>query len=53
MASPPIIVNTPDNEVLNFKQREGENLKMLGIEFAMLKIALLKSNLLPFFAIFT
>ena len=27
MASPPIIVNTPDNEVLNFKQREGENLK--------------------------
>ena len=27
MASPPIIVSTPDNEVLNFKQREGENLK--------------------------
>ena len=27
MASPSIIVNTPDNEVLNFKQREGENLK--------------------------
>ena len=27
MASPPIMVNTPDNEVLNFKQREGENLK--------------------------
>ena len=54
MASSPIIVNTLDNEVLNFKQREGENLKMLGIEFAMLKIDLLKSNLLPFFfAIFT
>ena len=27
MASPPIIVSTTDNEVLNFKQREGENLK--------------------------
>ena len=27
MASPPILVNTPDHEVLNFKQREGENLK--------------------------
>ena len=27
MASPSIIVSTPDNEVLNFKQREGENLK--------------------------
>ena len=27
MASPPIIVNTPGNEALNFKQREGENLK--------------------------
>ena len=27
MASPSIIVNTPDHEVLNFKQREGENLK--------------------------
>ena len=27
MASPPIIVNTPDNEVLNFKQRKGENFK--------------------------
>ena len=27
MVSPPIIVNTPDHEVLNFKQREGENLK--------------------------
>ncbi len=27
MASPPIIVSTPDHEVLNFKQREGENLK--------------------------
>ena len=27
MASPPIIVSTPNNEVLNFKQREGENLK--------------------------
>ena len=27
MASPPIIVNTPNNEVLNFKQREGENFK--------------------------
>ena len=27
MASPPIIVNSPDHEVLNFKQREGENLK--------------------------
>ena len=27
MASPPIIVSTPDNEVLNFKQREGENSK--------------------------
>ena len=27
MASSPIIVNTPDNEVPNFKQREGENLK--------------------------
>ena len=27
MASPPIIVSTPDHEVLHFKQREGENLK--------------------------
>ena len=27
MASPSIIVSTPENEVLNFKQREGENLK--------------------------
>ena len=27
MASPPILVSTRDNEVLNFKQREGENLK--------------------------
>ena len=27
MASPTIIVNTPDHEVLTFKQREGENLK--------------------------
>ena len=27
MASPSIIVSTPDREVLNFKQREGENLK--------------------------
>src|SRR3989337_626833 len=27
MASPSIIVSTPDHEVLNFKQREGENLK--------------------------
>ena len=27
MDNPPIIVNTPDNEVLNFKKREGENLK--------------------------
>ena len=27
MPSPPIIVNTPDHEVLNFKQRKGENLK--------------------------
>ena len=27
MASPPIIVSTPGNEILNFKQREGENLK--------------------------
>ena len=27
MASPPIIVSTPDHEVLNLKQREGENLK--------------------------
>ena len=27
MASPPVLVSTPDNEVQNFKQREGENLK--------------------------
>ena len=27
MASPHIVVNTPDHQVLNFKQREGENLK--------------------------
>ena len=27
MVSPPIIVSTPDNVVINFKQREGENLK--------------------------
>ena len=27
MASPSIIVSTPDHEVLNFKQRQGENLK--------------------------
>ena len=27
MASPSIIVSTPDHEVLNFKQREGENIK--------------------------
>ena len=27
MASPSIIVSTPENEVLNFKQRLGENLK--------------------------
>ena len=27
MASPPIVINTPDHEVLNFKQREGEHLK--------------------------
>jgi len=27
MASPSIIVSTPDPEVINFKQREGENLK--------------------------
>ena len=44
---------SPENEVLNFIQRERENLKMLGIEFAMLKIDLLGSNLLLFsFAIF-
>ena len=27
MASPPILVITPEHEILNFKQREGENLK--------------------------
>src|SRR3989337_3486609 len=27
MASPPTTVSTPESEVLNFKQREGENLK--------------------------
>ena len=27
MASPPIIVSTPDNELLNYKRRKGENLK--------------------------
>ena len=27
MASPPIIIITPEHEVLNFKQREGENFK--------------------------
>ena len=27
MASPPVIVSTPDNEVLNVKQRERETLK--------------------------
>ena len=27
MSSPPIIVSTPANEVINFKQREGENQK--------------------------
>ena len=27
MASPTIIINTPNNEVLTFKQMEGENLK--------------------------
>ena len=27
MASPSIIISTADNEVLNFKQMEGENLK--------------------------
>ena len=27
MASSPIVVSTPEHEVLNFKQREGENLK--------------------------
>ena len=27
MASPPIVVSTPDSEFLNFKEREGEILK--------------------------
>ena len=27
MASPPILVVAPEHEILNFKQREGENLK--------------------------
>ena len=27
MSSPPILVITPEYEILNFKQREGENLK--------------------------
>ena len=27
MASPPILVITPEHEILNWKQREGENLK--------------------------
>ena len=27
MASPPILAHTPEHEILNFKQREGENLK--------------------------
>ena len=27
MASPPILILTPEQEILNFKQREGENLK--------------------------
>ena len=27
MASPPILVITPEHEILNFKQREGKNLK--------------------------
>ena len=27
MASPPILIITPEHEILNFKQREGENLK--------------------------
>ena len=27
MASPPTLVITPEHEILNFKQREGENLK--------------------------
>ena len=27
MASPPIIISAPYDKVLNFKQREGENLK--------------------------
>ena len=49
MATPPIIVSTPDHEVLNFKRREGENLKDACIEIAMLKKDLLGSNLLPFF----
>ena len=33
MASPSIIVSTPDHEVLNFKQREGENLKYAWYRF--------------------
>ena len=50
MASPPIIVNTPDNEVLNFKQREGENLKDAWYRICnALKLDPLESNLLPFF----
>ena len=27
MASPPILVITPEHEILNFQQREGQNLK--------------------------
>jgi len=27
MASPPILIITPEHEILNFKQREGENLQ--------------------------
>ena len=49
MASPSIVIGTPESQVLNFKQRGEKIKKMLGIEFAMLRIYLLVSNPLRYF----
>ena len=53
MASSSLVATTAENKVLNFKQKGGENLKMLGIGFVMLIIDQHVSNPPPsFFTIF-
>ena len=48
MASSSLVKITPENKVLNFKQRGGENLKMLGIGFHWYASVLYKRFLTPF-----